>query len=379
MNRFVLPLFLSALGVLLAVVPGPRAAGCAVVPNRDGSVSVADEAAVIVYDEATKTEHFIRRATFQTTSADFGFLVPTPSLPELVEASPDVFSTLSRLTEPKVEVRRVETTNFGCESKTAQFAGVKADVGERHIPPAAGGVNVMQEVKVAGYEAVSLKADDPKVLNDWLGKNGYVSRPSLAAWFEWYTKNKWVITAFKLGEGARSEGAGKFRVDNRLVRMSFQTDRPFYPYREPADAAAQAGLTDNRLLRVFVLATAKSQGQIGRGEGAKAWPGKIVWAGVADPAAIAQVGTAAKLADLKTDHPWVLTEFEDRSFPRPATDEVYFGPDPDPSPVERPKRIEYVTVDVTNQRLAGIGLVAGVLPLVAIAGIFVVWKVIRRR
>src|SRR5580765_3744076 len=108
MSRRIAPLLFAVLATSLALIPGPPAVGCAIVPNRDGSVAVADEVAVIVYDGATKTEHFVRRATFHTTSADFGFLVPTPSLPELTPANPDAFAALAKMTEPKVEVRRVE-------------------------------------------------------------------------------------------------------------------------------------------------------------------------------------------------------------------------------------------------------------------------------
>jgi hypothetical protein len=88
-----------------------------------------------------------------------------------------------------------------------------------------------------------------------------------------------VITSYKLGEGAQSDGSGNFRVDNRLVRMSFQTDRPFYPYREPVDAAAQSGLTSGRGQRdwpavkrtmILALALMRAAGfrqiQIGRHE-----------------------------------------------------------------------------------------------------------------
>jgi hypothetical protein len=379
MTRRTAPLMFAVLATAIALVPGPPASGCAVVQNQGGSVAVADEVAVIVYDEATKTEHFVRRATFRTTSTDFGFLVPTPSLPELTPAKSSALTALAKMTEPKVEVRRVETTNFGCGGLLPTAAAPKGEADPLPMKAAPGGVAVMQQVKVAGYDAVSLKADDPKELNTWLGKNGYVSRPSLVEWFDWYTKNKWIVTAFKLGEGAEPDGSGKYRVDNRLVRMSFQTDRPFYPYREPADAAAQAGLTSDRLLRVYVLASEKSRGRIGRGKDSTDWPGQTVWAGVCEPATVGRVGSAYDLKDLQTDRTWVLTEFEDRSFPRPATDEVYFGPDPDPSPVERPKRIEFVYTDVTNQRLATIGLLAGLLPLVLIAGLFVAWKVLRKK
>jgi hypothetical protein len=38
---------------------------------------------------------------------------------------------------------------------------------------------------------------------------------------------------------------------------------------------------------------------------------------------------------------WWLTEFEDRSSPRPGTDEVYFAPANDTAVVERPPKIVY--------------------------------------
>jgi hypothetical protein len=53
-------------------------------------VRIAEEEAVIVWDPATKTEHFIRRAAFHSTARQFGFLVPTT--PRLTEVS-DVMSS----------------------------------------------------------------------------------------------------------------------------------------------------------------------------------------------------------------------------------------------------------------------------------------------
>src|SRR5690606_17827925 len=49
------------------------------------------EATVIVWDEQTHTEHFIRRATFDDIKGNsVGFIVPTPDVPELAEAEADV-------------------------------------------------------------------------------------------------------------------------------------------------------------------------------------------------------------------------------------------------------------------------------------------------
>ena len=86
----------------LAAIPEP-ASGCAVVPPEGMSVNTAEEGALVVWDEKTKTEHFVRRAAFQSTAYDFGFLVPTPTRPHLDLADDDLFRELSALTAAKIE------------------------------------------------------------------------------------------------------------------------------------------------------------------------------------------------------------------------------------------------------------------------------------
>jgi hypothetical protein len=54
-------------------------------------VAIEHEDALIVWDPGKGMEHFIRRARFDTTAKDFGFLVPTPSKPELAEVPDSLF------------------------------------------------------------------------------------------------------------------------------------------------------------------------------------------------------------------------------------------------------------------------------------------------
>ena len=61
-NRIALPaLFL--LGILTAMVPSAKPLNaCGIAPPHGFEASVADETALIVYDAATKTQHFLRTA-----------------------------------------------------------------------------------------------------------------------------------------------------------------------------------------------------------------------------------------------------------------------------------------------------------------------------
>ena len=74
-------------------------------PPRGARVDIAEESAIIIWDAATKTEQFIRRASFKTDAKDFGFLVPTPSKPTLAEADDSAFHELERITAPPIRVQ----------------------------------------------------------------------------------------------------------------------------------------------------------------------------------------------------------------------------------------------------------------------------------
>lgn len=333
------PVLLTA--VLVAVPSPPPVRACAIIPRPGDSVVINSEDALIVYDSATKTEHFIRTASFgASTSSDFGFLVPTPSKPELNEASPDVFAALADVTKRRtVKQWRMKDPHFGCALLPEANATFKS-VGSA-IMPSAGRVNVVEQKQVGAFQTATLQADDPKALREWLTENKYQASPQLDEWFKAYTANKWYLVAFKIASGD-TKGA---TVQNSAVRISFQTDTPFYPYREPEAARKADAPSVSRALRLFVLSDSRVSGTIGRGDAAKPFPGDTKWSSQIETAQLVKVATAGKLSDPFGNRSWHLTEFDDRSSPRPGTDEVYFSASADQSAVERPPLVEYEYYD----------------------------------
>ncbi len=98
-------LFVATLATLAALVAQHTPThACATAPPRGGEARVADEEAIIIWDAATKTETFIRRAQFRSTAKSFGFLVPTPTTPELGEAPENLFHTLAHAIRPEVVI-----------------------------------------------------------------------------------------------------------------------------------------------------------------------------------------------------------------------------------------------------------------------------------
>lgn len=310
---------------------------CAVPVEEGAWVETLHEDALIIWDSKTKTQHFIREAKFRSSAQNFGFLVPTPTQPKLREVSNHVFTSLKSIT-------------------AAEYKPIIKKVVGKAPPPttgaAPGSVEVLDRQTIAGYEAAVLKANDVDALADWLKTNNYAFRPALRDWLKQYTDNEWIITAFRLA----GDSAGQ--VQTKAIQMSFAAEQPFYPYREPADVRDDSHPHDDRLLRLFVLSDTAVTGSIGHAQ--QDWPAQRVWSNALQRSQvealigaldhqIERVESSTKEVDslrpLIGDG-WWLTEFEDRTSPRPGTDELYFSPINNATPVARPpiqyERIEYV-------------------------------------
>ncbi|MEZ0324561.1 MAG: DUF2330 domain-containing protein [Fimbriimonas sp.] len=264
---------------------------CIHVGGHGKSVTTAFEHAVIVWDSKRGIEHFIRTAEFETNAKDFGFMVPTPSVPELAAADPAIFHTLDGIVDKKLSM-----------------ISKGATAGSADATNAFGEVEVLKQQTVAGYDATVLKATSAGAAETWLKENGYSVTDSAREWLDPYVKKGWSITAFKIA----NVGAGHASL--KPVRMSFATDKPFYPYREPRQERV-GGLP--RELELYVLSDDSVAGQF-KGQG---WSVQPTWTGELDSDERTRVASVLGKIEAQPAH---LTVFNDHSNPRDGSDDVYF-------------------------------------------------------
>jgi hypothetical protein len=336
----------------------PRANACATAPPRGAPVAIAAESAVIVWDEKAKTEHFIRRASFKSESKDFGFLVPTPTKPELAEATDGIFAALEDEIRPDAKVIE-ERSGIDC---TPLVLGtfLRKSATAPQAP-----VRVLEEKRVAGYDAVVLEADDAGALAEWLKSHGYESKDSLVAWLAPYVEQKWKLTAFKIADPeAAADGGRVHTIGTSPVRMSFTTDRPFFPYREPRDQreSLPPALSTQRSLRVFFIGSQKMRATIG--DGTTKFAGKTVHAKPVEKWRLSLLPVPAP------EGSW-LTTIEDDVSPRPGVDELWFDPAGDASQVRPPP--------VTVARKSAVPIPADVVLVLGTFVVFVARRVRRHR
>lgn len=350
-------------GVICVVASAAVVLACCPAPRSGEPVLNADQTVVIVWDAATKTQHFVRRASFKADADDFGFLIPSPTQPELSESGDDVFPMLATLTAPEVVMRARPTGGCGCSAPMDTASAGKLDV------------KVLDDKIVAGFRAVVLETRSSKALVDWLNANGYAFSPEVEAWAKPYVEQGWKITALKVDRSnapatgpstsvaatppAASSGSvatsGSPRdVAAAALRMSFKTDRPLFPYREPDPKGLPQQLgTSGRLLRIFFIGESRyggSFGQLAESQPAAAssqetWTGRAVWSGKVSSENRQRAMEALKLPENAGPAEWWLTEFEDRWPYRVAPGDVYFAPDADQSPIKRPATVQYVAAE----------------------------------
>src|SRR5215472_5156723 len=149
---------------------------CAPAPRPRESVRILDESAIIVWNPDTQTEHFIRRASFNATGADFGFLVPTPSQPTLAEVDNQAFDYVAGLIRPRTVVDENHGVDF-TPLVVRFFLMYQMGEGSRAPIATAPAVRVLDVERIGGYDAVVLEADNPTALSSWLAKHDYASSP----------------------------------------------------------------------------------------------------------------------------------------------------------------------------------------------------------
>ena len=156
-----LGLSLAAAWLVPSLGLSPSSACCPAPPSGKPVVN-ADQTVILIWDAASQTQHFVRRASFKSDAEDFGFIVPTPSKPELAESGDDAFPHLLRLTEPETQkVTRPSNVGCGCGALAPMASAPK-------------GVQVLEEKTVAGFQATVLGADSAGDLVGWLKDHGYM-------------------------------------------------------------------------------------------------------------------------------------------------------------------------------------------------------------
>jgi hypothetical protein len=336
--------------------PPRDVSGCAPFVNLADYVANADQTVIMIWDADKKVQHFIRQANFKTDAQDFGFIVPSPNQPELASANNQAFQFCLQLTAPKIihstSTQTARTrSSFGCADAISPSKAKSAE-------PT---VRVLETKQVAGYDATVLEADSTAVLAEWMKTHDFNFSPAMEVWAKPYVEQKWKFTALKLSQptttNADSSPAQKNpNVTAEALRISFATETPLFPYREPEYGEELQKLqAHQRLLRFYFVAEARYAGTL---TPEKSWTGRAVWSKPILESQRKHILELLKLPEDTGPKEFWLTEFEDNWPYSVAPADLTFSLDADQTQFERPPVYVYQELpysgDVTLFALLGV-------------------------
>jgi hypothetical protein len=146
-------LFLTGFGLVRAA-----ADGCFVFKwNKSIDIKEPAQKAIICFD--CGHEHLLLQVKYEGPLEEFGWLIPTPSLPKVEKGTMEPFYELSQLTQ-----RRFGTPN--AEATRGRMGTLSAAGGEERV-------KVIEIKTVGAYEVSVLSAQDSGSLKRWLEAHDY--------------------------------------------------------------------------------------------------------------------------------------------------------------------------------------------------------------
>ena len=197
---FLIPLFVLADGGIF--------------PPPDYYMYETDQRAMIFYEN--KTETLVLSATFRGDAKDFGWIIPTPSRPDVSKSSDELFISLDELT------RTQQTYPMPLDIDDAYRTGQNTE-----------DVYIVETKKVEYYDIAVLTAGDSKALADWLSKNNYQFPTTSSYVLDSYIDNDWYFTAVKINTELINQSVGRQLREVHMIplELKFSSDKIVYPLK----------------------------------------------------------------------------------------------------------------------------------------------------
>jgi hypothetical protein len=301
---------LLSVGVALAVLGTPlRDAGACggffgardVAEGRLPSLSY--EQTLIVYDRQAHHENFVREVAFRRSRDAFGFVVPVPSRPDVASFGKDVFFKLGA------------SFPFVRPGPPPHAMAATASLEDR------GGVDVLEVKQVGSFKAFVLAARDARALSTWLADNALVTTPASDAWLRHYVSLGFYYVAMRYDP---PRGAGD-DTTSEVMRISFDSPAPYYPYLEPEHGDAR---TVPRMMDLWLVSDEETVPVASQDlDGASRWVRPLLAGATyrgARPALAEALGVGATILPVKVD--LVVQRFADQKRSRAGFGDIVFVP-----------------------------------------------------
>ena len=185
----------------------------------DSSIQETRQRAAIFYENGVET--LILSTNFKGTAKDFGWVIPTPSKPEVSKASMDLFQKLETITQ---------------HSYQSYYGGIKlGDAGSSYrAAEKTPYVAVIETKKIDYYNIDILESNDADALSKWLAEHKYHFPEKERYILNDYIQNGWYFTAVKVDTSAQGSGRVNLALEEghaTPLKLVFKTPNIVFPLK----------------------------------------------------------------------------------------------------------------------------------------------------
>lgn len=244
---------LAIAALLCTHVPRARACGCFAPPTPATPVVQAGERILFAKDGKDVTAYI--QLQYQGAAADFGWLVPLPSVPTLETGTDELFTQLLASTSPSYVLSTTRdycgggsSTSVGCGGGASDVtsAGTFNSVDAGASAGASASSPVVVQASIGPYDYAVLKADDKNAMLGWLSANHYYVPDATGTAVTPYIHPGAYFLALKLASG---ESAGNVVP----IVLRYESDLPMVPI-----TLTQVGAIPDMGVLVWLLGDARA-------------------------------------------------------------------------------------------------------------------------
>lgn len=186
---------------------------------------------------------------FDGPAADFAWIVPVATVPDVGVGTDQVFTVLENMTRPQFQVDFEVADNCSFYPSTIwenEWSEGGGEEGEFPAEGDAGYVNVLAEGKAGPYNYEIVESNNSEILVAWLNENDYEQPPEALPLIEHYVAKEMKFVAVKLQPG-------KTTGDIAPIILDFQEQSPCIPLVLTSVAAEE-----NMPVKAYVLGGKRS-------------------------------------------------------------------------------------------------------------------------
>ena len=196
----------SALILVASARPAHACGGCFAPPSEVTTVDSHRMVISLGLEETILWDQIV----YSGSPEDFVWVLPVPSEQVSIElADAEFFTALDRGTAPQITPLSPPPRRF-CPSGGIGCGASVSDSGDAQPDP--DGVTVFDESVVGPYETVTIGAEDPEALYNWLTSNGYDVPAATLPAIEHYVEQQSVFVVLRLAPGENVNAMEPVRV-----------------------------------------------------------------------------------------------------------------------------------------------------------------------